>query len=598
MNHFWLSLFASILASMLAIPFVRWLSVRTGRISLPRSDRWHSRPTPMLGGVAMFLGFCAGMLPIFFSDIEYVINWPLLFAAGVMFLLGLYDDYRRINPSSKLIVQLAAATVVIFWGGLVIRFFPWPIANILLTIFWLVGITNGINLLDNMDGIAGGIAMIAAGVLGLQFWIGGDTFPLWLAAALFGSVLSFLIFNFPPARIFMGDSGSMFLGFLLASLAIVRSQQASNVFAVVAVPVMVFLAPILDTSLVTLTRLLRGQSPAQGGTDHTTHRLIAFGLTPAQVALVLYGVAFVGGISSVAIEMMDYELSLILVPVILISLSLLTAYLGDIKIVRGKPAESTRVAQLAVDLVFKRNLIEILLDVALVSMSYYLGYWTRFGMDMTSESVSMFLRSWPAAIGVGLLSFKIFGIYQNIWGHLNVYYLLRIVGAAFSAVLVTGLAVSLIDTSINYPSGVWVMYFIYLLTSMGAARASFYILDRLVRRRSIQIQATLPERVLIYGAGPSGELAVKWMEYARKYTIVGFIDDDSRLWGRTFYEYPILGGSDQIGSLIELHKIEGVIASGREYIGTAGWEKVTNVCSGSRLWTRVVQISLELVQDR
>jgi UDP-GlcNAc:undecaprenyl-phosphate GlcNAc-1-phosphate transferase len=129
------------------------------------------------------------------------------------------------------------------------------IANIILTFFWLVGITNAINLLDNMDGLASGVSLIAAGVLCYFFWRGGDDILLLLALALVGANLGFLVFNFPPAKIFMGDSGSLFLGFTLAALSIARRTQASNVFAVVGIPTLLFLLPILDTSLVTITRL-------------------------------------------------------------------------------------------------------------------------------------------------------------------------------------------------------------------------------------------------------------------------------------------------------------------------------------------------------
>ena len=174
--------------------------------------------------------------------------------------------------------------------------------NIVLTFFWLVGITNAINLLDNMDGLAGGISLITALILSYFFWQAGNFSLFLFSMALAGALLAFLIFNYPPASIFMGDSGSLFIGFTLAALAIAQRPQASNVFAVMAVPTLLFLLPILDTSLVTITRLLRGQSPAQGGSDHTSHRLVAFGLSERQTLSVLYGVAIFSGILAAALE--------------------------------------------------------------------------------------------------------------------------------------------------------------------------------------------------------------------------------------------------------------------------------------------------------
>lgn len=283
--------------------------------------------------------------------------------------------------------QLLAATVVIFFGDHTISFFPWPIANILLTYLWLIGITNSINLLDNMDGLSTGVSCIAAGLLGIFLWRSQNTFLLQVDLALAGALLGFLVFNFPPAKIFMGDSGSLFIGFLLASLAVFRKSQASSVLAVFGVPILLFLLPILDTTLVTLTRLLRGQSPAQGGTDHTSHRLVSFGLSERQALLALYGIALAGGCSAVAIEAIDYDTSLVMIPVVLISLSLAAAYLGHLKIVSAPQPVSSQLSRWMNELAYRRRLFELLLDLALVTTSYYLSYWTRYGLDMTSTSM-------------------------------------------------------------------------------------------------------------------------------------------------------------------------------------------------------------------
>jgi UDP-GlcNAc:undecaprenyl-phosphate GlcNAc-1-phosphate transferase len=226
----------------------------------------------------------------------------------------------------------------------------------------------------------------------------------------------------------MGDSGSLFIGFLLASLAVFRESQASSVLAVFGVPILLFLLPILDTTLVTLTRLLRGQSPAQGGTDHTSHRLVSFGLTERQVLLVLYGIALVGGISAVALEAIDYDTSLVFIPLVLISLSLAAAYLGRLKIVSTQQPGLSNLSRLMNELAYRRRLFELLLDLALVTTSYYLAYWTRFGLDMTSASMSLFLRSGV----IGLCLFYVFplGVYWEhmLRGHFD---FLRFIGAAF-----------------------------------------------------------------------------------------------------------------------------------------------------------------------
>jgi UDP-GlcNAc:undecaprenyl-phosphate GlcNAc-1-phosphate transferase len=410
-------------------------------------------------------------------------RWSLLAGAGMMFALGLYDDFKRIKPPAKLAGQLTAATMVIFFGGYTIDFFPWPVANITLTLFWLVGITNAINLLDNMDGLAGGVALIAAGVLSYFFWSGGDADLLLLSLALAGGILGFLVFNFPPAKIFMGDSGSLFLGFTLAALSIARRTQASNVFAVVGVPTLLFLLPILDTSLVTLTRLLRGQSPTQGGTDHTSHRLIAFGLTERQAVLVLYGVALISGIAAAGLEALDYDLSLVLAPAVLIAFSLFAGYLARLKVITptGKGAAAGGnggnggITRLMVELTYKRRLFEIALDLLLIGFRYYLAFWTRYGLDMTSLSMGLFLRSWPLALGAAYLSFYAFGVYRGVWRYIGFNDLVRYVGAALAAGVVCGLAARLI-----YPAGhtldVFILFVLFLLLGLAGSRSSFQVL--------------------------------------------------------------------------------------------------------------------------
>jgi len=257
------SLVIAFLVSLALVPVIRWGGRRAGLVARPQSDRWHQRPTPIFGGVAMFIGFAAGLLA---AAPRAGLPWGILAGAALMFAFGLYDDFRPLTPPVKLLGQFAAASVVVF-SGYQTQFFEVVLFNTLITVTWLVGISNAINLIDNMDGLAGGIALITAGLLAFFFWPSQGPY-LALSLALAGAAAGFLVYNFPPASIFMGDSGSLFLGFTLAALAIARTPQASNVFAVLGVPTLLFLLPIVDTTLVTLTRLLRGQSPAQRTRGH------------------------------------------------------------------------------------------------------------------------------------------------------------------------------------------------------------------------------------------------------------------------------------------------------------------------------------------
>ncbi len=387
------------------MPVILRLSFRIGLVSMPKVERWHQKPTPTLGGVGIFIAFLVTLLfvSVTNSDLHWLAKrWSILLGISVMFLIGLYDDLKHINPPVKLAFQLLAATLVIFFGNNTIDFFRWPIANIILTFFWLVGITNAINLLDNMDGLAGGVALIAAGFLSVFFYKAGNYELLILSLSIAGSILGFLVFNFPPAKIFMGDSGSMMLGFGLAALAVARRTQASNIFAIVGVPTLVFLLPILDTGFVTITRILRGQSPALGGKDHTSHRLVAFGLSERQALFVLYGIAIISGLASIGLEAWDYDLSLVLIPILLLGLSLFVAYLSRMKVVSSGEINQTNFTRWILNLTFKRRVFELGFDLLLIGVSYYLAFWTRYGLNMTSASMGLFLQSWPINFGINI----------------------------------------------------------------------------------------------------------------------------------------------------------------------------------------------------
>jgi UDP-GlcNAc:undecaprenyl-phosphate GlcNAc-1-phosphate transferase len=576
---------------VLLVPVVRWVGFRTGRVSQPREDRWHRKPTPTLGGVGVFVAFALTLGVIQVATGRPGGHWGLLVAAAIMFGMGLYDDFKRISPPAKLIVQLATATLFIFPGDM-IRFFPWPVANILLTVFWLVGITNAINLLDNMDGLAGGVALIAAGLLSYFNWRMGDLPLLIISLALTGGLLGFLVFNFPPARIFMGDSGSMFFGFTLAALAVARKSQASSVLAVMGVPTMLFLLPILDTTLVTVTRLLRGQSPAQGGTDHTSHRLVAFGLSERQAVLVLYGVAILSGLASIILEARDYSRSLILVPVVLIALSLFVAYLGRLKVVTTYTPIQTGVARLVANLTYKRRLFEIALDMLVIGVSYYLAYWTRFGLDMTVESMSLFLRSWPAALGAAYLSFFVFGVYRSPWRYVGVVDWARYFGAAVSASLLCWLVLRVVDQGQRYPLEILFLYAVFLSLGVGASRTSFQVLDRLFNR---QQQNNIAQGVLIYGVGDAGEIALNWILRTPQlgYRPLGFLDDDPHLWGSTIQGVDVLGGMDRLAGYLEDHPVSGVLITSPT---TADLPGLVTLCRARGVWVRQLKLEFELVE--
>jgi UDP-GlcNAc:undecaprenyl-phosphate GlcNAc-1-phosphate transferase len=591
-------LLISVIASLSLVPAVRWFGFRTGKVSLPRTDRWHLKPTPTLGGVGMFIAFGLALLIVRLAKIDnslFVSRWSILASIVIMFLVGIFDDYKPISPPVKLAFQLISATLVIFFGGNTINFFRWPIANIMLTFLWLVGITNAINLLDNMDGLAGGVALIASGFLSVFFWRTGYPDLLILSLAIGGSILGFLVFNFPPAKIFMGDSGSMLLGFSLAALAIARRTQASNVFAIVGVPTLVFLLPILDTSLVAITRVLRGQSPTLGGTDHTSHRLVAFGLSERQAVLVLYCIAIISGFASIGLEAWDYDLSLVLIPLLLIILSLFVAYLAHMKVVSTEQHLPNGITRWIVNLTFKRRIFELIFDLLLIGVSYYLAFWTRYGLNMTTESMDLFLHSWPIILAIAYGSLYLMGVYKGVWRYIGINDLLRYVSATIISGGLSWLVIKLVFPNQLYTGDVFLLFSVYFLIGLAGSRSSFLFLDRFYVQ---QFSGVKRENVLLYGAEDAGEITLRWIlrNPATGYSVVGFLDDDELKWGNNIHGVNILGGLNQLDQFIHDHQVSGIIATNSKLLRTASGAKLTTICRAKGIWLRVLRLEFELTE--
>ncbi len=271
--------------TLVGTPWVRKLALAFGFVDAPAKRKLHSTPMPLMGGVAIFGGAIIAIL-VFSPQLPRSVAGVIM-ALSVVALIGLIDDQRGLPAWAKLAGQFVAFLALAAFD---IRIqLPTPdIIDYALTYLWLAGISNGINFLDNMDGLCAGVSGVAAAfilLLGLQ----NDQFLVSaLAAAILGACLGFLRFNFKPAQIFMGDAGSLFLGFILALLALQLRFPTNSNFVTWMVPVFVLGVPIFDTSLVVISRIRRGVSPNTPGKDHTSHRLVARGFSQREVVLILY----------------------------------------------------------------------------------------------------------------------------------------------------------------------------------------------------------------------------------------------------------------------------------------------------------------------
>lgn len=287
MSTFLLIFAAALVMAAGGTPVARRLALRLGVIDQPNARKIHVNPIPLLGGLAIYAAVI-GALALFGTKAEVSQLAAILIGASWVSFFGFWDDHQGLGAGTKLLAQLGAALILIV-GGVMVRL-PLPVwLNWAITLFWVVGITNAFNLLDNMDGLSGGLGAVAAAFFLLLAAISGQYLVGGLAAAVLGACLGFLIYNFNPARIFMGDTGSLFLGFLMAALGI-KLRFPSNVpWVTWMIPLLVLGVPIFDTTLVFFSRLRRGKNPLTSpGKDHISHRLVQRGWTRREAVLLLY----------------------------------------------------------------------------------------------------------------------------------------------------------------------------------------------------------------------------------------------------------------------------------------------------------------------
>jgi UDP-GlcNAc:undecaprenyl-phosphate GlcNAc-1-phosphate transferase len=301
--------FLSLLFSFVLTRYVRDFSSHRGWVAIPSHERHlHAVPLPRLGGVAIFVSFSLSMLAVAalaryvpFLNAAFSLSTVLtiLGPATLVFLLGVYDDIHSVGPYVKFAVQSLAATML-FMGGLRIlnipvlfgtHQLPWYV-GLPFTILWVLAITNAFNLIDGLDGLAAGSALFSTLVAFVVALLNGYSLVTVMAIALAGAILGFLRYNFNPATIFLGDSGSLFIGFLLSALALEGAQKSPTIVAV-AIPVVSFGLPILETTLSILRRLISGRPVFTADREHIHHKLLQHGLTHRQVVVVLYGVSAV-----------------------------------------------------------------------------------------------------------------------------------------------------------------------------------------------------------------------------------------------------------------------------------------------------------------
>jgi UDP-GlcNAc:undecaprenyl-phosphate GlcNAc-1-phosphate transferase len=520
---------------------------------MPRAERWHRRPTALAGGIGIFLAFAPAL--------AYFRAWPLLIGAGAMFGLGLIDDIFQLKPYAKLASQLVIAGATVSLGP-TLTWTPFPMINQAISLFWIVGITNAVNLLDNMDGLSAGVATVVTLFQSAFALQQGQLELAGTSAALAGSLLGFLAFNWNPASIFMGDCGSLFLGYSLSVLALEQTYGRSrSILAVIAAPVMVMLVPIFDTTFVTLMRILRGRPVSQGGRDHMSHRLVTLGLSERVAVATLMMVSALGGGIALSARL-NFRLGIwVGAPLLVVALAFVAIHLARTDL---PEASADRIGLLSWlrSFGYKRRLFEVVLDLLLAIVALLAAFLLRFDGDIPNDTGGDLARVFPLIIVAKVALLYVAGAYDGVWRYAGLSDLLRLVrGAIYGSAAAFFIAVVWLRLG-TLSRGALLMDGVIYASLLSSSRIGFRVLGTLLRRNVARSNST---RLLIWGAGDMGAALVRKLLDAPEEGLipVGFIDDDPNKLGRRIHGIPVLGESTQIPTLLSTGRAERVLLASR-----------------------------------
>ena len=322
---------AAVIVSLLATPAVIRLAKKTGAMDAPNARKVHKKPVPRIGGLAIYAGFISAII---FVAIKFGLDGEqlqeivgLILSGSLIIALGLIDDYKNLPARVKLLGQIFAATILVLFFGVRIDFVTDPFGGyfylewfaIPATIFWLVGLTNTVNLIDGLDGLAAGVASIASITIMFVALDQNLILVAILTAALAGSAVGFLKYNFNPAEIFMGDTGSMFLGFMLAGISVTGSVKSVATIALI-VPIFALGLPILDTTFAIVRRFRGGVPIFKPDKGHLHHRLLSVGFSQRQAVLLMYVISALFGLSAIAMTEVSRQVAVLILLIIVVAI--------------------------------------------------------------------------------------------------------------------------------------------------------------------------------------------------------------------------------------------------------------------------------------
>jgi UDP-GlcNAc:undecaprenyl-phosphate GlcNAc-1-phosphate transferase len=627
---------AALLCALALTPLVIRVAHRRGWVDRPKADRWHEESTALMGGIAIFAAFTAAFAAGALVLAE-PLPWALWGGAALMFGAGLTDDLRGLSPAAKLIAQLGATLLLLYAGYAFGKGGPYWL-YIPFTFLWVIGITNAVNLLDNMDGLAAGIASIAAFVLAVYAAMAGGTGSTWALGAVGGAAAGFLVYNFKPARVFMGDSGSLFLGYVIAAFTTVVQGHISGPqgLAVYLVSAAVLAVPIFDTTLVTVTRALSGRAVSQGGRDHSSHRLVRLGLSERRAVVTLYVVSLACGALALFFYFSETHLFYALTVFFVVALGVFGVHLGGANVHRNKggpkPRAGTANGHAATDghattdevlstgdgasasaslarpttvqkgIVATRALlgqrwksvVQLVADLLLVAAAFVLAHYLRFEGGLDARRETMLISTLPAVVALKLLVFWAGRLYSGLWQHAGTPELMRVVkGTLGASVLCYGALGPFYGLSYLSEATFIIDWMIVTLAVIGV-RFGFRGL-----RQYLSSKRQRGRRVLLYGAGDSGQLTLRGLRQRPDLGMVpvGFIDDDPAKRGLVAQGVAVLGTFDDLEAICRQHEVEEVLITTFR-LPEARKQNILARCRALDVDCRVFNLALRSVEAR
>jgi UDP-GlcNAc:undecaprenyl-phosphate GlcNAc-1-phosphate transferase len=529
-------------------------------VAPPTADRWHAQPTPLFGGIGIFLGISVGVWLAAAVGAMPASTELLGIYAGitVLFVAGLVDDVHALPPLAKLGAQFVAALCVVV-SGTRVELVHTPIVAWPLALLWLVGMTNAFNLLDNMDGLAATLAAIAFAFFAIDaVTIHPDHTVLVLALAGAVACVGFLPFNLRRrgnALVFMGDSGSQVLGFTLASLGLLASWNvAESTVATLLLPILVLAVPVLDTTLVTVVRLLEGRPVYQGGRDHSSHRLVRFGLSEKHAVLLLALIAIALGGTSLAYNVLDDQrLALVGVLVTFVLLVQFASFLADVERRAATPDDTDLMRAFSVHW---RRLVEVVVDFWIIVAAFAAAYAVRFGWPGTTNQRHVAELTLPILIAARYLAFILAGLYRSIWRFAGSRDVLAIGVAVIASEAVAAGYVGLANGFGDFSRSFFLIDAVFAATLIAASR---FGQRAVVGARPMRMGQQ--RRSLIVGAGRTGRSLMRELRETPGERVVGFVDDNPRLRRRRLHGIPVIGGTHELQALLARHEADIVFVT-------------------------------------